>query len=613
MSEEKRSKLVAEAVHKLYSKLPNHGKPRESYGEFTVLASIVAVNMCADDESQSECRVLSMATGTKCCGAGLHTSSASNGTILHDSHAEVLAKRGFVRYLCKSLRGLESSTSDDRFRGRSLLESTGRARNGADVTGSQLAGKYQLKSQWRILLYISDSPCGDASIYERVLAPAVQGVGGVDLGGATSAATPTDAVTATTFTGAKRVRPLLQSTATRNSSDSGGEGGEVGGLGNEEEGEFAKNKRACTREVHTQELGLVRTKSGRSDIDDKHRSNSMSCSDKICRWAHLGLQGALLAPWFSSPITLSGIVIDPDPAALVDAQLRALQRAVLGRFAGLEKRGSCANESCAGSGSCFACTPLSAPHLDLHMGPRFIFGKCATESSYAAASTTTKLQPSGVSVNWVRDVVINDADVQAQKDEHRCCDYAEMPTLQQNTHTLHGKQVNSTSIPSKSNAQQKTKKEKVKRGNQKHKRLVWTQGGTAEIALAQAGVLLGASKKDVGRVEACSRLCQHDIALLLRDLIDLSRSARSVSASVSTDGLHTGKTVALVPAPKLKTYKQCKTICQDYQYRRENFLAMPPFHEWIVQSSSNPHYGQFLIGGSPGNDKPRSSSNTTGD
>ena len=46
------------------------------------------------------------------------------------------------------------------------------------------------------------------------------------------------------------------------------------------------------REVE-QDVGVLRVKSGRSDIPERQRTTSMSCSDKICRWSTLGLEGEI--------------------------------------------------------------------------------------------------------------------------------------------------------------------------------------------------------------------------------------------------------------------------------------------------------------------------------
>ncbi len=50
--------------------------------------------------------------------------------------------------------------------------------------------------------------------------------------------------------------------------------------------------------------GALRTKPGRGDP-----TISMSCSDKIAKWLVLGLQGSLLANFFTEPIYLDGIII----------------------------------------------------------------------------------------------------------------------------------------------------------------------------------------------------------------------------------------------------------------------------------------------------------------
>lgn len=51
-------------------------------------------------------------------------------------------------------------------------------------------------------------------------------------------------------------------------------------------------------------------KSGRSDIIDCDRSESMSCSDKILLWNMVGIQGPLLGLITKKPIYLTSIVIE---------------------------------------------------------------------------------------------------------------------------------------------------------------------------------------------------------------------------------------------------------------------------------------------------------------
>jgi hypothetical protein len=57
---------------------------------------------------------------------------------------------------------------------------------------------------------------------------------------------------------------------------------------------------------HAMAEGVTRMKPGRSDIPKESRSHSMSCSDKILKWNHLGIQGGL----FKGKILLSSIVIE---------------------------------------------------------------------------------------------------------------------------------------------------------------------------------------------------------------------------------------------------------------------------------------------------------------
>jgi tRNA-specific adenosine deaminase 1 len=195
---------VVSAILAVYDKLPVGGKPRDD--EYTVLAAIVAVS-----DTTGEHLVVSLATGTKCIGRDFHN---KNGCLLSDSHAEVVARRGFIRYLYEQLRKMIELPAYQ----PTFLEVSNTGTNYPMIT---------LRSGWKLVLYASDSPCGDAALYEANLSGEAKVV-----------------------TGAK----------------------------------------ACTAET-VEMVGCVRTKSGRSDIAAEVRTSSMSCSDKISRWSALGLQG----------------------------------------------------------------------------------------------------------------------------------------------------------------------------------------------------------------------------------------------------------------------------------------------------------------------------------
>lgn len=76
----------------------------------------------------------------------------------------------------------------------------------------------------------------------------------------------------------------------------------------------------------------LRLKSGRSNLPSHLRSYSMSCSDKICKWILIGMQGSgVLSHFFTEPITLSHIVVSQDKRAIENSQVQALDRALVSR------------------------------------------------------------------------------------------------------------------------------------------------------------------------------------------------------------------------------------------------------------------------------------------
>mmetsp|Transcript_3816 Transcript_3816/g.5563 ORF Transcript_3816/g.5563 Transcript_3816/m.5563 type:complete len:423 (+) Transcript_3816:107-1375(+) len=229
-----------------YHSLPKHGKPRAGQ-EWTVYAALVVTS------NLNKPRVVCSATGSKC------TTTGPEGWCLRDLHAEVLVKRGFQRLLWKEIHSGKLEL---------LLKL-----DSVDTSGE----KYVLKRDLKLHLFISDSPCGDATIY-RLKNKEMN------------------------FTGSKLIKD-----------------GEL----------VCWNNVSVTREKD-QQLGQLRTKSGRSNLDNVRRSTSLSCSDKILKWNLLGIQGSTLPV---HPIRLDSLVVCKDAhAESLEAQQEALQRACVDRF-----------------------------------------------------------------------------------------------------------------------------------------------------------------------------------------------------------------------------------------------------------------------------------------
>jgi len=85
---------IAELCFRKYESLPKTGKPIAN--QWTVLAGIVEFNRRTGDS-----QLVALGCGTKCIG---QSKLCSRGLVLNDSHAEVLARRAFLRFLYQELR-----------------------------------------------------------------------------------------------------------------------------------------------------------------------------------------------------------------------------------------------------------------------------------------------------------------------------------------------------------------------------------------------------------------------------------------------------------------------------------------------------------------------------
>lgn len=101
--------------------------------QYTILASFSLVST-----PRSKLHILSLATGTKCLP---ESKLPSGGEAVHDSHAEVLARRGALRWFLEEI----GRCRDTRFQSEWISLCTD--------------GKYALKDDVELILYISTVPC----------------------------------------------------------------------------------------------------------------------------------------------------------------------------------------------------------------------------------------------------------------------------------------------------------------------------------------------------------------------------------------------------------------------------------------------------------------------
>ncbi|KAH6915279.1 adenosine deaminase/editase [Coprinopsis sp. MPI-PUGE-AT-0042] len=267
---------VIRSIHDLYNSL-NFTPP---HSQFTILASFYLL-FSPTSSLPAEClngrpkqyKIISLATGTKCTP---ESRLSARGELVHDSHAEVLARRGAARWLVEEAH-------------RVLLTHPG-TRNGEDNVYlspwhefSESTGKFRLREGVKLCLYVSTLPCGDASTRYLALFQ--------------------DAAMAALKDGPTLSCPSVSSPTPASTSASRGRDG-------------------------YSLLGILRSKPGRSDSP---KTLCMSCSDKIARWNVLGIQGALGSLLFE-PTYLDEVVVGEVPQDLEGLVKEDCERALWRRL-----------------------------------------------------------------------------------------------------------------------------------------------------------------------------------------------------------------------------------------------------------------------------------------
>ncbi|NXR89071.1 DSRAD deaminase, partial [Hypocryptadius cinnamomeus] len=186
--------------------------------------------------------VVSIGTGNRCVkGEEL----SLKGETVNDCHAEIISRRGFVRFLYSELMKYDPSNPSSAE--ESIFEQTG-------------GKKLKIKSSVTFHLYVSTAPCGDGALFDKSCSDQANEMG------------------------QPQHQPLFE---------------------NPKQGKLRTKVENGEGTIPVESSDIVPTWDG---IQHGERLRTMSCSDKILRWNILGLQGALLSH-FLEPVYLHSVTL----------------------------------------------------------------------------------------------------------------------------------------------------------------------------------------------------------------------------------------------------------------------------------------------------------------
>eukprot|EP00956_Cyclotella_meneghiniana_P042740 scaffold249308_cov70-Cyclotella_meneghiniana.AAC.10 len=429
-----------------------------------------------------------------------------NGMILKDSHAEVLARRSLMAVLWNEITislhqaSLSDTTESKESESKSLSKNPKCLLEMLPLKSDLGLVQYRLRTDISLHMYISDSPCGDATIYEIKKLKLSDGNDHDSKGCCEQFETEMN------FTGAKLILDNDETEDGGRDKDFISDILTVVGTDSSEDGKHATNKSSSTIKLgreHTQQLGVLRLKSSRSNIPSHLRSTSMSCADKLVRWGLLGLQGTLLASFIPEPICLSSICVSKDPRSVNDGQFVALSRALKERIShNLEMLRR--NRKCLG---------IAAPHVAI-VDPSYENSKSVSEYRHMKSS---------------RKRSICDGD----------CEQNETPQMKKSKIDTGNKSTRSISNHVQSEVQASnniTEKLRAKKESPSGMSINWYQSqhdykNNVEITIGATGLKRGKKPKfgcDVKK--SASRLCRYNFISQWKECVELSSKGDALRA-----------------------------------------------------------------------------------
>ena len=587
------AEAVASAVLRRYASLPKNGKPQP--GEYTLLAGFAVTDDAVPDAPP---RVVALGTGTKCLPA---SSRCPRGEALSDSHAEVIARRAFVRFLYDEFeRAMEVDEGDAVEDAAARDETKTNEKSQRSIVeylrGASSTTPFRLRGGVRVHLYASQSPCGDASIFTlasgsrpdpvpspraRCPSPSPPPRGGTKELLARVANTPPD-VRETT----KKSKRAKTSRGGSGASFAGATGAKRIVVVDKEHGvDFGSpfGKLAVDNEhgVLGQTLGACRLKPGRGA-----RTDCMSCSDKIARWVALGAQGALPSSLMRPTRVTGNASVFHDPANDFDQDREGSVRTNQGlsSFETIRSYGavrlasvvvSAPDDACAATGTekenvlaalrraLVDRVPGDVPG-DAHPKPGVFVVPPAPPELSSSAGQRRGWVASGTSVNWYW-----------RRDEKETRERGESARRDAN------------------DAEEKKKKDAA------------FSFLETEVTLGGTGRRAGFSKKARSSKKAQSRLCRASLAARYGEVVEkvrARREARNKTRSAEVGGdfkiLKTRRAYgalfadekdeklgATTLSSREMTYETLKRLCSAaYAERARAFLAAPsPFARWTAK------------------------------